>query len=229
MTPVKIAKKVGQDPQAAHDGACRRAAAALRRGARSPRPPATSSPTASTARPAAASSRTRTSSRWPSAARARASASMSATAARRSRSRSRRWRSQRGLLPFSISTDLHARSLDSPVWDMGTTMSKLLAVGMPFEAVVEAVDAGADARRSACRRENLLAPGTPAEFTLFDVDDERSAHPRFHGRTRPVSTADRCRAGPSSGRSRSRRAATGPAQTSLQDEACPHCGWVGAR
>ena len=34
---------------------------------------------------------------------------------------------QRGLLPFSISTDLHARSLDNPVWDLGTTMSKLLA------------------------------------------------------------------------------------------------------
>ena len=45
----------------------------------------------------------------------------------------------RGLMPFSISTDLHNRSLDSPVWDLGTTMSKLLAVGMPFEAVVEAV------------------------------------------------------------------------------------------
>ena len=44
----------------------------------------------------------------------------------------------RGLLPFSISTDLHNRSLDSPVWDMGTTMSKLLAVGMPFEKVIEA-------------------------------------------------------------------------------------------
>lgn len=45
----------------------------------------------------------------------------------------------RGLLPFSISTDLHARSLDGPVWDLGTTMSKLLALGMPFEKVVEAV------------------------------------------------------------------------------------------
>ena len=52
----------------------------------------------------------------------------------------------RGLLPFSISTDLHNRSLDSPVWDMGTTMSKLLAVGMPFEKVIEASTLAPDER-----------------------------------------------------------------------------------
>src|SRR3546814_10766434 len=45
---------------------------------------------------------------------------------------------RRGLLPFSISTDLHRRNVDGPVWDMATTMSKLLSLGMPFEAVIEA-------------------------------------------------------------------------------------------
>ncbi|MGO8470324.1 amidohydrolase/deacetylase family metallohydrolase, partial [Rhizobium leguminosarum] len=38
----------------------------------------------------------------------------------------------RGLLTFSISTDLHGHSMNFPVWDLATTMSKLLSVGMPF-------------------------------------------------------------------------------------------------
>src|SRR5690606_32087661 len=45
----------------------------------------------------------------------------------------------RGLLPFSISTDLHGHSMNFPVWDLATTMSKLLSVNMPFENVIEAV------------------------------------------------------------------------------------------
>jgi dihydroorotase len=45
----------------------------------------------------------------------------------------------RGLLPYSISTDLHGHSMNFPVWDLATTMSKLLSVGMPFDKVVEAV------------------------------------------------------------------------------------------
>src|SRR3546814_17905927 len=45
---------------------------------------------------------------------------------------------RRGLLPFSISTDLHRRNVAGPVWDMATTMSKLPPLGMPFAAGIEA-------------------------------------------------------------------------------------------
>ncbi len=104
--------------------------------------PATSSPTASTARRAATSCEDEDLFAAGRALRQRRGyASTSATAARPSRSRSPRWRSRAGCCPFSISTDLHHRSLDNPVWDMGTTMSKLLAVGMPFEEVIDGVDA----------------------------------------------------------------------------------------
>ncbi len=77
---------------------------------------------------------------------------------------------QRGLPPFSISTDLHARSLNGPVWDMATTMSKVLALGLSLEDVVHA---STIAPMQVCRMptENLLAPGTRAEFTIFDVVD----------------------------------------------------------
>ena len=76
----------------------------------------------------------------------------------------------RGLLPFSISTDLHNHSMNFPVWDLATTMSKLLVVGMPFEKVVEAVTQ-APASVIKLPMENRLAVGERADFTIFDLVD----------------------------------------------------------
>lgn len=77
---------------------------------------------------------------------------------------------ERGLLPNTISTDLHNRSLDTSVWDLATTMSKLLSLGMGMEDVVVA---SSTAPKRAIRKpaDNLLAKGKPAEFTLFDLVD----------------------------------------------------------
>ena len=76
----------------------------------------------------------------------------------------------RGLKPNTISTDLRNRSLDGAVWDLATTMSKLLSVGMRFTDVIDAVTA---APRRAIRKpaDNFLQKGKPAEFTLFDLVD----------------------------------------------------------
>ncbi|NLV73467.1 MAG: amidohydrolase/deacetylase family metallohydrolase [Chloroflexi bacterium] len=43
-----------------------------------------------------------------------------------------------GFLPDSISTDLYHANIDGPVWDLPTTLSKLLALGMPLEQVLRA-------------------------------------------------------------------------------------------
>jgi dihydroorotase len=75
---------------------------------------------------------------------------------------------KRGLLPFSISTDLHNRSMNFPVWDLATTMSKLLSVGMPFEKVIEAVT-HAPASAIKLSITDRLAVGERAEFTIFDL------------------------------------------------------------
>lgn len=74
---------------------------------------------------------------------------------------------RRGLLPDTISTDLHLRSFHRPVWDMATTMSKLLAAGMPFDRMVAAVTT---TPRAIVGRgtEGLLTPGAEADFTMFD-------------------------------------------------------------
>ena len=77
-----------------------------------------------------------------------------------------------GLIPFSISTDLHLRNIAGPVHDLATTMSKLLAVGLPFEEVIAAVTErprpilGLGARDGA-------TPGRKADFTVFDLSDTR--------------------------------------------------------
>jgi len=77
---------------------------------------------------------------------------------------------QRGLMPFSISTDLHGHSMNFPVWDLATTMSKLLSVGMPFDKVVEAVT---HAPASAIKVEmpKSITIGARADFTIFDLVD----------------------------------------------------------
>ena len=87
---------------------------------------------------------------------------------------------KRGLLPFSISTDLHNRSLDTPVWDLGTTMSKLLAVGMPFEAVIEAATLAPNAVIG-LPTDNLLAPGTARRVHRVRALRSRSRPHRFDG------------------------------------------------
>jgi len=77
---------------------------------------------------------------------------------------------QRGLLPFSISTDVHLRSMNQSVWDLSLTMSKLLSVGMGFEAVIRAVT-HAPAEIIGLDMDGLLIPGARSEFTIFDLVD----------------------------------------------------------
>jgi len=45
------------------------------------------------------------------------------------------------VLPFSISTDIHALNLNGPVYDLATTMSKMMAVGMNLQQVINCVTA----------------------------------------------------------------------------------------
>ncbi|HEV7367618.1 amidohydrolase/deacetylase family metallohydrolase [Arenibaculum sp.] len=83
---------------------------------------------------------------------------------------------RRGLLPTTISTDLHQHNLHGPVWDLSLVMSKLLALGMPLDAVVTG------ATRNVLRavgepHEALLEPGAPARFTVFDLVDAELSLP----------------------------------------------------
>jgi dihydroorotase len=75
-----------------------------------------------------------------------------------------------GLLPHTISTDLHLRNINGPVYDLATTMSKLLAVGVPFDECIAAVT---QRPRNILKLNSIteLQTGEKADFTLFDLVD----------------------------------------------------------
>lgn len=132
---------------------------------------------------------------------------------------------ERGLAPATISTDLHNRSIDTSVWDMATTMSKLLSLGMKFEDVVAA---STTAPRRAIRlpTEKLLEKGKPAEFTVFDVvdadltvRDSQGALSTLHRLFEPRHAILGAQA------IAAHRHVPMPREGEGGVHACPHCGW----
>jgi dihydroorotase len=74
-----------------------------------------------------------------------------------------------GVVPHTISSDLHARSLYGPVFDLPTTMTKLLAVGWPLEDVVAA--ATVRPAQVLGLSAGTLAVGVPADIAVFTVEE----------------------------------------------------------
>ena len=92
--------------------------------------------------------------------------------------------------PDTISTDIHVFNLGGPVFDLPTTMTKFLYLGMSLENVIQAcTSAPARAMKMESER-GMIRPGMAAEITtlrlldghfdLFDVDGQvRSANQRL--------------------------------------------------
>lgn len=75
-----------------------------------------------------------------------------------------------GLPPTTISTDLHGHNIGGPVYDMPTTMSKMLHVGSSVDEVLRAVTTAADAALGMNDRADAwCAVGRPLDATLFDL------------------------------------------------------------
>ncbi len=77
---------------------------------------------------------------------------------------------QAGFLPDAISTDLHGWSIDGPVWNLGTTMAKMLAVGMPLVKVLTAVTKTA-ADFLGEPEWGRITVGQKARLTVFELID----------------------------------------------------------
>ncbi|BCJ41544.1 amidohydrolase [Actinoplanes ianthinogenes] len=75
-----------------------------------------------------------------------------------------------GLRPYTISTDLHARSLYGPVFDLPTTMAKMLAAGVALAEVVAA--ATLHPARALGLPGGTLTVGAPADLAIFEVRAE---------------------------------------------------------
>ncbi|HET6781757.1 MAG TPA: amidohydrolase/deacetylase family metallohydrolase [bacterium] len=91
-----------------------------------------------------------------------------------------RWAVERGLLPTSISTDLHIGCLWGPAWDLATVMSKMLAVGMSVEDVVARVTSNPAAFLH-LKGWGRATPGTPARFTVFELSEGEERLPDSDG------------------------------------------------
>jgi dihydroorotase len=74
-----------------------------------------------------------------------------------------------GLRPYTISTDLHARSLHGPAFDLPTTLAKLLAVGLPLADVLAA--ATVHPARALGLPGGSLTVGAPADLAVFAVQE----------------------------------------------------------
>ena len=74
-----------------------------------------------------------------------------------------------GLVPHTLSSDLHARSLYGPVFDLPTTLTKMLAVGMPLADVI--ARATVHPARVLGLPAGTLAVGAPADIAVFTLRD----------------------------------------------------------
>lgn len=131
---------------------------------------------------------------------------------------------ERGLKPTTISTDLHNRSMDGAVWDLGTTMSKLLSLGMGFEDVVVAAST-APKKAIGKPHQDLLTVGKPAEFTLFTLEESRLEVRDSQGVTAmldKVFTPAWAILGAEAVKAHRYQ----PAPDQGGPKACPHCGFV---
>jgi dihydroorotase len=72
-----------------------------------------------------------------------------------------------GLLPGTISSDIHVWNIAGPVYDLATTASKLLHLGLPLPDVVRRVTATPAACIGMDGVLGSLAPGALADLTLF--------------------------------------------------------------
>jgi dihydroorotase len=74
-----------------------------------------------------------------------------------------------GLPPTTISSDVHAYNVKGPVFDQPTTLSKLLALGMPLPEVVRATTSASAAAIGREDRLGSLAPGREADITVLEL------------------------------------------------------------
>jgi dihydroorotase len=71
--------------------------------------------------------------------------------------------------PTSISSDIHAYSALGPVFDLPTTMTKLLLLGLTLEKVIELTTIAPARAISRLGEMGSLKPGSPADIAVFDL------------------------------------------------------------
>jgi dihydroorotase len=76
-----------------------------------------------------------------------------------------------GFLPDTISTDVYQASINGPVFDMPTTMSKMLYLGMDFDDILARTTAAPAKIVNRLPGMGSLAVGAPADIALLAIED----------------------------------------------------------
>jgi dihydroorotase len=91
-----------------------------------------------------------------------------------------------GFAPDTISSDLHAHNAEGPVFDLATTLSKLLHVGMPLQDVITAATLTPARAIGKAGGAGALGPGCDADVSVFDLRTGHWALPDAAGETEVV-------------------------------------------
>ena len=75
-----------------------------------------------------------------------------------------------GILPDVISSDVHQLSIQGPMYDLPTTLSKFLAMGLSLSQVIERATTR-PARAMGRPDLGTLRPGSPADIALFRLEE----------------------------------------------------------
>jgi len=89
-----------------------------------------------------------------------------------------------GLAPTTISTDLHTKNLHGPVYDMPTTMSKFLLLGVPLARVVEMSTVRPAAVLGREAEIGTLAVGSRADVAILSREEGRFRFTDSYGQDR---------------------------------------------
>lgn len=89
-------------------------------------------------------------------------------------------------IPDIISSDLQQFNVMGPTYSLANVMSAFLALGMTLEAIIARVTAAPARALSLADRAGALAPGMPADITVFRVEDERYQLTDTYGQDRPA-------------------------------------------
>jgi dihydroorotase len=76
---------------------------------------------------------------------------------------------EQGLLPDTISTDLYAGNVDAMVYDLPTTVSKFMALGMSLDMAIERVTVKPAAVFDYGVQIGTLRPGSEADIGIFEL------------------------------------------------------------
>ena len=90
---------------------------------------------------------------------------------------------EHGFFPDTISTDLYTMNVNGPVYDLPTTMSKMLNLGMPIEDIICSTSS-IPAKVIGRPELGSLSPGSTADVSIFELEEKNFEFTDSHGDTR---------------------------------------------